>query len=129
MKKKRRKKFKIKYIIMLGLAIYLGSIFIRQEFEINKIQAKIQEKEKQKETLDEYIEDNTKKAEYLNKISSSKDPIKYIESLDNEEQIKEYESIIEYIENMAREELFMVKPNEIIYIDKKKVNNIFKDNP
>lgn len=129
MKKKKRKKFKIKYILMIGLVIYLGSLFIRQGFEMDELQAEIQQKENEKEELDKYIEENSQKAEYLSNIANSDDPIKYIESLENEEQIKEYENILNYIENMAREELFMVKPNEIIYIDKKKINNIFKDKP
>ncbi|MGO1477920.1 hypothetical protein [Senegalia sp. (in: firmicutes)] len=123
--KKKKKKFKIKYILMLVLVVYLASIFIRQEFEINNLDSNIKKEQNEKQELEKFIEDKGKKAEYLNKISSAKNPISYIDSLDNEKQKKEYKNILQHIENVAREELFMVKPNEIIYIDKNKLKNIF----
>jgi len=123
--KKKKKKFKIKYILMLVLVVYLASIFIRQEFEINNLDSNIKKEQNEKQELEKFIENKGKKAEYLNKISSAKNPIAYIDSLDNEKQKKEYKNILQHIENVAREELFMVKPNEIIYIDKNKLKNIF----
>ncbi|MGO1368164.1 hypothetical protein [Senegalia sp. (in: firmicutes)] len=123
--KNKKKKFKIKYILMLVLVVYLASIFIRQEFEINNLDSNIKKEQNEKQELEKFIEDKGKKAEYLNKISSAKNPISYIDSLDNEKQKKEYKNILQHIENVAREELFMVKPNEIIYIDKNKLKNIF----
>lgn len=125
--RKKKNKLKIKYILMAIVVIYLASIFIRQEFEINKLDSSIQKEEKEKIELEKFVKEKSKKAEYLNQISSAKNPISYINSIDNENQKKEYKKILEHIENVAREELFMVKPNEIIYIDKKKLKNIFDE--
>ncbi|NBI07496.1 FtsB family cell division protein [Senegalia massiliensis] len=129
MKKRKKNKFKIKYILMILFIIYLASIFIRQEFEINKLEANIKDQKQKKTELKEYISENEKKAEYLNNISSAKNPVNYMNSLDNEKQKEEYKKILEHIENVAREELFMVKPNEIIYIDKNKLKNVFDETP
>ncbi|WP_130808082.1 FtsB family cell division protein [Senegalia massiliensis] len=127
--KKKKNKFKIKYILIIIFTIYLASIFIRQEFEINKLESNIKDQEQKKTELKEYISENEKKAEYLNNISSAKNPVNYMNSLDNEKQKEEYKKVLEHIENVAREELFMVKPNEIIYIDKNKLKNVFDETP
>lgn len=62
-----------------------------------------------------------KKENLENEISKLEEDIDII----NEEL--EISNSLEFIEKIAREELGMVKPREIIYIDKEKVKNSFFD--
>lgn len=96
-RKKKKKKFRIRYILLLFLAIYLGTTFVNQQKIINSLKKEREEK--------------LKKVEDLN-----------VEIQDIEEKLK-YSYSLDYIEKMAREELKMIKPDEIIFIDKNKIKD------
>lgn len=103
-KKKRRKKksFKIRHALLLFLFIYVALIYYKQNKMLNELEAK--EEQKQVE------------------IHQLKSEIKELDF-----QISNSDSL-EFIEKIAREDLEMVKPREIIYIDKeKKDKSVFKD--
>lgn len=125
--KRKKKKLKIKHILIIGVIIYIATIFVKQEIEMNRLNSKISMKEKEKTKIINYIDDNLQKAEHLEELDKAEDPLKYIESLENKEQKSEYTNILDYVEKMAREELYMVKPNEIIYIDKGRIDNNFNN--
>lgn len=94
---KKKKKIKLRHFIILFFVIYISMIVVNQ----NKLKKDLRAKEKEvKEDIIILQED--------------------IEELNN--QIEKRGSI-EFLENVAREELGMVKPNEIIYIDKGKFKN------
>lgn len=101
MRKKTRKKksFKLRNIILLLLALYIGKTFISQGILMKDLKKKQLKEEQEISQLKEDIEK-------LNEEIKSKD------SLD-------------FVEKVARQDFGMVKPKEIIYIDKNKKNNIF----
>lgn len=90
----KKKKFKLRYVLFLALIIYLGTVFIKQEMTINSLEKKNETKQKEVKELNGEISEIEKQLEKVNSL--------------------------EFIEKVAREELKMVKPNEIIYIDKNK---------
>lgn len=92
--KKQGRKIRIRYILILAIMLYIGSIFFNQQKMINELDAERKEKEQEINSLE-------------NDIKNLEGKIQYSDSL-------------EYIEKIAREELKMVMPDEIIYIDKDK---------
>ncbi len=96
-KRKKRKKIKMYHFIILFFVLYISLIAINQ----NKLKKGL----------------NVKESKVKEDISLLEEEI---EELDNEISKK---GSMEFLENVAREELGMVKPNEIIYIDKDKSEN------
>ncbi|RKD33888.1 FtsB family cell division protein [Thermohalobacter berrensis] len=98
--RKKKKVFKIRYLLSFILIVYIGSILFNQHKMIVKLEAEKQKKEQE--------------------IKALKTDISQLESK------IDYTYSLEYIEKIAREELNMVKPGEIIYIDKeKKKSSVF----
>lgn len=94
--KKRRKGFRIVHLLLLCLLIYTLVVVSHQRSMMNDLRAK-------KEVIESEISSLNKDIDVLNKeISKS--------------------GTLEFIEKIAREDLGMVKPREIIYIDKSKKN-------
>ncbi len=93
-RKRKKRKISVFQIISICILFYLSLAFFNQHKIISQLKSEKQQKEKAKKEL---------KAE-LNEIQNK------IENVDS----------LKYIEKIAREELKMVKPNEIIYIDKSK---------
>jgi len=101
MKGKRRKKgFRLKHFILLLIAFYLGRTLIYQSIQMKELSQKKLKEEQEVTKLEKEIEEL-------------------------QEQIEKKDSL-EFVEKVAREELKLVKPREIIYIDKNKQNNVFK---
>ena len=98
-KRKQKKKIRIRHIITFAIIVYIGSTFIKQQSIINKLGSEKNQKQQEITSL-------------KNDIETLEEKIQYTDSL-------------EYIEKIAREELKMVKPNEIIYIDKDKSSDKF----
>lgn len=103
MKKKRKKrKFKFRHALILFLVIYIALIYYNQSKMLSELQAKKQVEIKEIEELESEIKE-------LNREISNSDSL-------------------EFIEKIAREDLGMVKPREIIYIDKgKEKESVFKE--
>lgn len=99
MKKKKKGKFRIRHLLLLLFVIYICSTLYNQRNMMKKL-------EREKSTKEEEIE-----------ILKSE-----IDGINNE--IKNKDSL-EFIEKVAREEFGMVKPREIIYVDKNKKRNPF----
>lgn len=99
MKRKKNKKSRIRfrYVIILFISIYLISIAINQ----NKLKRELSKKEEEVEIEIHNLQ----------------------EEIGELNQELEKKGTLEFLENTAREELGMVKPNEIIYIDKNKFKN------
>ncbi len=97
-KLKRKKVFKRVFIIVL--ALWLGKTFITQGITMKNLKA-------QKKNEEENIAILERKVDELNNEIKNKDSL-------------------EFIEKAAREDHFMVKPREIIFINKNKNDN--KDN-
>ncbi len=98
--RKRKKGFRLKHFILLLLAFYLGKTLISQSI-----------------LMKELSERKLKEEQEITKLE------KEIKEL--QEQIEKKDSL-EFVEKVAREELKLVKPREIIYIDRNKQNNVFK---
>nr|WP_202710121.1 septum formation initiator family protein [Sporosalibacterium faouarense] len=92
--RKKRKKIRIRYIFFLIIFIYGISSFFNQQGMLNELDNKKAIKEKEVRKLTQEIE------ELEDKIKYSNTP--------------------EYVEKIARDELGMVKPWEVIFIDKNK---------
>lgn len=104
MKKKRtrrKRRIKLRHLLIIGLLIYISSIFINQKKLMNNMKSKKMSLEKEVESLEKDIGDLEKD----------------IENSDS----------LEFVEKVARDELGMVKPREIIYIDKEKIKNTIFD--
>lgn len=100
-KRKKRKKLKMTHIILLFLMVYISVVMINQRKMMKELQSKKSDVENEINTIQRDINS-------LNKEIENSDSL-------------------EFIEKTAREELGMVKPREIIYIDKeKKKNSLFK---
>lgn len=95
--RKKKKKLKLRHLVILLFVVYISIILINQ----TKLKKGLRVKEKR---VKEDIVMLQSEIEELNK------------------QIEKRGSI-EFLENVAREELGMVKPNEIIYIDKGRFKN------
>lgn len=96
-KRTGKRKFKLRYLIILFALVYLSAIFINQRELKKDLEAKESEVQDDISTLEEEI----------GELSLE------IEKKDS----------IEFLENTARKELGMLKPNEIIYIDKNRFEN------
>ena len=101
MKNKRKKKrnFRLKHLLLLFLIFGVSKTLISQRSMMKDLNKKKLIEEQELAQLEESIED-------LN------------------EEIKDKDSL-SFVERVAREDLRMVKPREIIYIDKNKDKNHF----
>lgn len=98
-KKKRKRKLGIFRIVLFGMLIYLVVTLFKQNLMMKELQGK--------------------KISLQNDISILEDEI---EALNDE--IENSDSLT-FIEKVARDELGLVKPREIIVIDKSKIKNSF----
>ena len=98
-KKNKRKGFRLKHLILLFLIFCIGKTLINQRSMRKDLTKKRLIEEQEVARLEKEIEE-------LN------------------EEIKNKESLI-FVEKVAREDLRMVKPREIIYIDKNRDKNHF----
>lgn len=92
MNKKKNKGIRIRYILILFFVIYVCTTMVSQQKKISELKAQ-----------------EVKKGEEIKKLEEE------VNELDKE--IKNSDSL-EFVEKAAREELKMVKPREIIYVDK-----------
>ena len=98
-KRKKKKGFRLRHLVLLLLIFGIGRTLIGQRNMMKDLTEKKQIEEQEVAQLKEEIE-----------------------QLDKE--IKNKESLV-FVEKVARENLRMVKPREIIYIDKNKNKNHF----
>ena len=96
-KKRKKKRFGLFHFILLLGITYVIVVFWKQEILLNELEAKKQENALEVEILERDIEE-------LEKEIEDSDTLKFVEKI-------------------AREELGMVKPRELIYIDKNKNKN------
>lgn len=99
MKKKKKRRLKLGRLLLIGLVIYLSAIFIHQNTLMNDLENKKHKTKTEIKELERDIRDLTIE----------------IENSDS----------LEFVEKVARDDLGMVKPREIIYIDKNKIKNPF----
>lgn len=104
MGKKGKKKFRIRHMVLLLFAIYICSTVYSQRNMMKELEIEKNNTEEEIEKLKSEIND-------INIEIQNKDSL-------------------EFVEKIAREEFRMLKPREIIYIDKNKNKNPFlrKDN-
>lgn len=95
--KRRKKGFRLWHFLILLIIFYLGKTLINQSMMMNELAKRKQKEEQEIQKLQEDIKEL--EAEIENKDT------------------------LEFVEKVAREELRLVKPREIIYIDKNKGNN------
>lgn len=98
-KKRKKKRFKLSYMIICFLLLYITLTFWNQRNLMQELQAKKNYNMLEIQTLEKEIEN-------LNKEIESSDTL-------------------QFVEKVARDDLGMVKPREIIYIDKNKNRNPF----
>ncbi len=98
-KVKKNKRLRIRHILAIIFVIYISSTLISQRNMMKKLEVEKTKNEKEIEVLQSKIKE----------INS---------------EIKQSDSL-EFIEKVAREELRMVKPREIIYVDKNKNKDPF----
>ena len=96
-KRKKKKKLRLSHFIILFFIVYISMIVINQ----NKLKKDL----------------GIKKKEIEQEIAVLQGDIEELNSQ------MEKSGTIEFLENVAREELGMVKPNEIIYIDRGRFKN------
>lgn len=100
-KKKKRKGLRMIHCVLLFLMVYISIVMLNQRKLMKNLESKKMEIQGEIHTIQREIDS-------LNKEIQNSDSL-------------------EFIEKTAREELGMVKPREIIYIDKgKKENSFFK---
>jgi cell division protein FtsB len=99
-KKKGKNRFKLKHLIFCFLFLYVSLIFVNQRKLMKELEVKRLDKALEVEKLEKEIDG-------LNK------------------EIKNSDSL-EFVEKIARDDLGMVKPREIIYIDKNRDTNPFR---
>ncbi|CCQ97331.1 hypothetical protein CULT_600008 [[Clostridium] ultunense Esp] len=102
MKRKGRRKsgFRLKHLIILFLIFWLSKTLINQSMMIKDLNSKRIKEEKEVAQLEKDIEE-------LNEEINNKDSLTFVEKV-------------------AREDLRMVRPREIIYIDKNKDKSLFQ---
>ena len=90
---KKKKKYRVDYVrvLLIVCLVYFSVTFVKQQFEINEYNVKIN-------SIKQDIADANQEIESLN-------------------ETKEKANDSEYIEKVAREELGLVKPYEKIFID------------
>ncbi|NLY86553.1 MAG: septum formation initiator family protein [Tissierellia bacterium] len=98
-KRRRKKKLRLGRTLIILLILYVGFILLNQRKLMNELNSKKEKIQLEIETL---------KAE--------------IDALN--EEIENSHSL-QFVEKVAREELGMVKPREIIYIDKNRIKKPF----
>ena len=98
-RRKGKRKFRLKHLIILLIIFGISKTLINQKFMMKDLTKRKIEEEQRIAQLE-----------------------KEINELDQE--IEEKDSLA-FIEKMAREELRMVKPREMIYVDKNKDKNYF----
>lgn len=98
-KKKKRKRFKFIYVTICFLLLYITLIFWNQNNLMKELQAKKNQNMHEVKKLEKEIDELNKEIE----ISDT----------------------LQFVEKVARDDLGMVKPREIIYIDKNKKKNPF----
>lgn len=102
-KTRRKKRFGLLHFILLSVLVYIIVLFWKQDRLLNELEAKRQDNLLEVENLEKDIKDLEKEIESSNTLK--------------------------FVEKVAREELGMVKPREIIYIDKNKnKNSVFHKN-
>lgn len=101
MKRKRRRKsgFRLKHLIILFLIFCLSKTLISQSLMIKDLNSKRIKEEEEIAQLEKDIEE-------LNEEINNKDSLTFVEKI-------------------AREDLRMVRPREIIYVDKNKDKSLF----
>ena len=99
MKRNTKRRFRLGRLVLIGLVIYLSAIFIHQNTLMNGLKDKKLKTQVEIKDLERHIRDLTLE----------------IENSDS----------LEFVEKVARNDLGMVKPREIIYIDKNKIKNPF----
>ena len=92
MKKRKKRRLKLGRLLLISLVIYLSAIFIHQNKLINNLEEKKLKTEMEIKELEKDIKGLSKE----------------IENSDS----------LEFVEKVARDDLGMVKPREIIYIDR-----------
>ncbi len=100
MRKRKKRRFKLIHMMTLFAILYLVVTFWNQKKLMNELQTKKQEN-----------------------ISANEELKREIKGL--EEQIEDSQTL-QFVERVAREELGMLKPREIIVIDKKKKKDPFE---
>lgn len=98
-KRKRKKGFRLRHLIMILIVFWLGKNLISQSMMMRDLNKRKAKEEQEIMRLEEEI--NQLEAEIENKDS------------------------LNFVEKVARDELKLVKPREIMYIDRNKENNIF----
>lgn len=96
-KKRRRKTFRFRNLILLFIVFYIIAALFNQRKLMKDLKVK-------KNQLEDEI------------VTLEKDVLGLKDEIDNSDSL-------EFIEKIARDELGMVKPREIIYIDKKKAKD------
>lgn len=110
---RKKRKRKIKKVIIFLAVVYISTIFIRQHFTMKALQEQKQTKENQITNLENNIVTIDKEIKYINILDEIKSSNN---NLENEKDIPE--EVLKYIENLARNELHMVKPGDILFINK-----------
>ena len=100
-KRRRKKKLKLGRILIILFMLYIGFTLLNQSKLMNELKGKKEKIELEIETLQVEIDS-------LN------------EEIENSDSLQ-------FVEKIARDELGMVKPREIIYIDKNKIKKPFLD--
>ncbi|WP_242631576.1 septum formation initiator family protein [Sedimentibacter sp. zth1] len=101
--KKKKRKIKVFNLVFLAFVLYFFMTVTSQKQMINALDKEIERKEADR-----------------NQLKVKADKLK-----EDVAQIDDQEVLLEVVERIARNEYKMVKPNEIIYIDKNKANNKF----
>lgn len=99
MKRKKRRRFRLVHLIGIFLLLYVFTIYMNQHKLMKNLQSQ--------------------KTQYINEVKELENEI-----MELEKEIENSDSL-EFVEKVAREELGMVKPKEIIYIDKNNNKNPF----
>lgn len=100
-KKRRKKRFRLRHLIMILIIFWLGKTLISQSIAMNEL--------------------NNRKKQYEEEITVLEEEIQQLRT-----EIENKDSL-DFIEKVARDKLKLVKPREIIYIDKNKQNNFLKN--
>lgn len=98
-RKKKKRRFRLFHLICIFLLFYVSIVFIHQQKLMKSLEAK--------------------KTENMLEVKDLEKEIKQLEK-----EIENSDSL-EFVEKVARDELGMVKPKEIIYVDKNKTKNPF----
>ena len=98
-KRKKKRKLRLSHLVIFAIIVYIMFIFKNQRDLKLELQAK-------RENVQIEINDLQREIDELNKEIENSDTL-------------------QFVEKVARDELGMVKPREIIYIDKNKNRNPF----